>query len=127
MDIFWMGRELFTEVGLIEPLACALQHAANQGLLPSSPATTFYDLYYKMVERTEPLGERALGVSGDLGQVVRELHSLWYIELRATEKEPGWGYRSYIRSDMLLVQAGRILLETKDREDMHNFARAYGR
>ena len=80
-----------------------------------------------MVERTEPLGERALGVSGDLGQAARELHSLWYIELRATEKELGWGHRSYIRSDMLLVRAGRILLETKDREDMHNFARAYGR
>jgi len=127
-EIYQMAKDQVTEVGLNEPLVCALKRARNHEPLPSSPFTSFYDSYYELVQTAEPLKERRpLGVSDNLSQVVGDIHRLWHIDLRAPNKEPGWGRRFDVQSDKLFGDAGRILLESPNTDDMYKFAIAYGR
>ncbi len=127
-EIYRMAKEQVTEAGLSEPLVCALKRSVKQESLPPSLGTSFYDIYYDLVEGTEQLKKkRPLGVSDDLSQVVRDLHHLWHTELLAAHKEPGWGRGFDIRSDMLFGEAGKILLESGNPEDRYKFGIAYGR
>jgi hypothetical protein len=126
--IYEMAKAQVTEAGLSEPLICALKRAGTMEPLPESPVSSFYHAYYELVEMTEPLKKRRpLGVSDSLSQVVGDLHLLWNIELRAPNKEPGWGRRFDVQSDKLFGDAGRILLASLNTDDMYKFAIAYGR
>jgi hypothetical protein len=126
--IYEMAKAQVTEAGLSEPLICALKRAGSMEPLPESPVSSFYHAYYELVEMTEPLKKRRpLGVSDSLSQVVGDLHLLWDIELRAPNKEPGWGHRFDVQSDKLFGDAGRILLASLNTDDMYKFAIAYGR
>ena len=127
-EIYQMAKDQVTEVGLSEPLVCALKRARKLEPLPPSPVTSFYDSYYELVETAEPLKKKKpLGVSDNLSQVVGDLHRLWHIELRAPNKKPGWGRRFDVQSDKSFGDAGRILLESPNTDHMYKFAIAYGR
>lgn len=97
--------------------------------LPNSPTTLFYGSYYELVEATEPLAtRRPLGVAGEkMSSLIRELHQLWHIDLRAPNNERGWGRRFDSRSDKLFGDAGRILSGSTNAGDKYKYAIAYGR
>jgi hypothetical protein len=128
-EIYQMARRQVTEAGFREPLVCALKRAGKMDMdLPNSPVSSFYDSYYELVEATEPLtAKRPLGVSKRMSHLIREIHHLWNIELRALSKERGWGRRLDLKSDQLFGDAGRILAEGTNAADRYNFAIAYGR
>jgi hypothetical protein len=71
---------------------------------------------------------KPLGVSEDVGPVVREIHSLWHGQLLDENKKPGWGREFDAKSDNLLGEAGEIL-ETRGGvcDDTYRFTIAFGR
>ncbi|KAJ5578355.1 uncharacterized protein N7459_007319 [Penicillium hispanicum] len=129
-DIYRLAKDQVTEAGLSEPLVSALKRAVTREALPSSPKNKFYDIYYEMIEdgSQQLLKKQPLGVSEDLAQVVRDIHSLWHDKLRAPNKNPGWGQEFDDQSDSLFGQAGEILSAKGGiSDDMYKFAIAYGR
>lgn len=68
-----------------------------------------------------------LGVSEDLAEMIRKIHSLWHSELLSDKKEPGWGRHFDAESDKLFGEAAEILGENGKVDDMYKFAIAYGR
>ncbi|KAH8692036.1 hypothetical protein BGW36DRAFT_363050 [Talaromyces proteolyticus] len=128
-EIFRMAKEQVTEAGLKEPLICALLRSVKQEDLPTSPTTKFYDIYYDMIEDgSEQLNKKQpLGVSDDLVQVTRDIYSLWHTKLLADNKDPGWGHRFDVESDRLFGEAGSILAQKRNADNMYKFAIAYGR
>ncbi|KAK6349521.1 hypothetical protein TWF696_005806 [Orbilia brochopaga] len=127
-EIFSMAKEQVTEAGLKETLGDAIKRAGKQEDLPPSPGTKFFNDYYKLVESTELLGDKSpLGVDANMSQIVRDIHNLWHGQLLDCNKKPGWGPQFDIKSDKLLGDAGRILLENPSQDSMYKFAIAYGR
>jgi hypothetical protein len=85
-----------------------------------------------MIEGPDQLmAKNPLGVNEDFAQVIRDIHKLWHVDLLAGDKEHGWGSRFDAESDRLFGEAGKILLQNKDKGDnvdnMYKFAIAYGR
>ena len=127
-EIYNMAKGQVTEAGFQEPLVCALKRSGNMNIkLRDSPVSSFYDSYYELVEEKEPLtSDRPLGVSEKMSHLIRKIHHLWHIELRAPNKKPGWGRCFDIVSDRLFGDAGRILSVSTNGEK-YKFAIAYGR
>lgn len=129
-EIYSMAKTQVTQAGLDEPLVCALKRARAQGLLPESPSTAFFHLWYDMIEdgAAQLAKKEPLGVSEDLASIVRDLHSLWHQQLRNDSKKPGWGRELDAKSDALFGEAGEILgTRGGVSEDMYRFVIAYGR
>jgi len=77
---------------------------------------------------SQPQEKKALGIQGRLGDIIREINSLWHGELLQRDKKPGWGLEFDEKSDALLGQAGEILSsEEFSDEQLYRFAIAYGR
>lgn len=74
------------------------------------------------MQKTTPLG-----VSKDLAEVTRKIHTLWHGELLRDMKEPGWGRRFDAESDRLFGEAATILEKNGNVDGMYKFAIAYGR
>uniref|UniRef100_A0A093XIK3 Uncharacterized protein n=1 Tax=Talaromyces marneffei PM1 TaxID=1077442 RepID=A0A093XIK3_TALMA len=110
-EILRMAKEQVTEAGLKEPLFCALLRSARQDDLPESPISKFFDAYYEMIEDGSAQMQKTtpLGVSKDLAEVTRKIHTLWHGELLRDMKEPGWGRRFDAESDRLFGEAATIL------------------
>jgi hypothetical protein len=128
-EILHMAKVQVTEAGLKEPLICALIRSVKQDDLPQSPISKFFEAYYKMIEdgSVQMQQNTPLGVSEDLAEVTRKLHSLWHAELLSDKKEPGWGRRFDADSDRLFGEAATILEQNRKVDDMYKFAIAYGR
>jgi hypothetical protein len=128
-EIYRLAREQVTEAGLKEPLVCALIRSVKQEYLSESPITKFYDIYYDMLKPgSKQLHEKQpLGVSEDLAEVTRKIHSLWHDQLLDDSKLPGWGHRFDAESDKLFGDAGELLDVNGNSDDMYKFAIAYGR
>lgn len=125
-----MAKFQVTEVAMTEPLVCGLKRAGRRAQLPESPANSFFNLWYDMVEdgSAQLAKEQPLGVSEDLAPVVRGLHNLWHQQLLDITKKSGWGRRFDYESDMLLGEAGKTLGSRSGvSEDMYKFSIAYGR
>jgi hypothetical protein len=128
-EIYRLAKEQVTEAGLKEPLICALIRSVRQEDLPDSPPTKFYDIYYDMLKSgSEQLHKKQpLGVSEDLAEVTRKIHSLWHDQLLDDNKPPGWGHRFDTESDKLFGETGELLGKNRNSDDMYKFAIAYGR
>lgn len=136
-DQFWewtwqilnMAKEQVTEEGIKESLICALIRSVKQEDLPQSPISIFFDVYYDMIEDGSPQMQKntPLGVSEDLAEVIRKIHSLWHGELLSGRKEPGWGRRFDAESDRLFGEAATLLEKNGKVDDMYKFAIGYGR
>ncbi|TWU73920.1 hypothetical protein ED733_003995 [Metarhizium rileyi] len=130
-EIYARAKRQITEAGLNELLVDALGRGINQTPLPAdSPYNGFYDSYFDMIEKSQEPSKlsRSLGVNGQVGHVVRQIHNLWHVELLDPNKEPGWGRRFDETSDALFKQAGE-LLDVKGciTDDVYKFAIAFGR
>jgi hypothetical protein len=129
-EIYGQAKAQVTEAGLNELLIHALNRGIDQAPLPPASYNGFFDGYFNMIESSQTASElnKSLGVKGELGDLVRELHSLWHEQLLNTNKKPGWGRYFDEKSDALLKQAGEIL-GSKDgiTEEVYKFAIAYGR
>ncbi|EED16201.1 hypothetical protein TSTA_013070 [Talaromyces stipitatus ATCC 10500] len=68
-----------------------------------------------------------LGVSEDLAEVTRKIHSLWHAELLSNRKEPGWGHRFDAESNRLFGEAAVLLEKNGKADDVYKSAIAYGR
>ncbi|KAF3904433.1 hypothetical protein ABW21_db0208213 [Orbilia brochopaga] len=128
-EIWRMAKEQVTETGLTESLADAIKRAGRREDLPPSADTKFFGQYYKLVENVELPGDgkAPLGVDSNMASIVRDIHHLWHAELQDCNKEPGWGAQFDAKSDKLLGDAGRVLLESPSQDSMYKFAIAYGR
>ncbi|KAK4499662.1 hypothetical protein PRZ48_010180 [Zasmidium cellare] len=125
-EIFRMAKEQVTEQGLREPLVSALKRSMKRECLPPSEETRFFGHSGgKQMSAKSPLG-----VSIDVAQVTRDIHSLWHDKLLADDKAPGWGKAFDAESDRLFGEAGEILGRSEGRgtsDDLFKFAIAYGR
>lgn len=129
-EIYGMAKSQITEAGLAEPLVCGLKRSVTRGKLPDSAPNNFYHLWYDMVEDgTEQLAKKQpLGVTDELGPIIRETHSLWHQQLLDGTKKPGWGREFDCTSDMLFGEAGEMLAAKNGiSEDAYKFTVAYGR
>ncbi|GAB0133249.1 hypothetical protein EsDP_00001661 [Epichloe bromicola] len=72
--------------------------------------------------------EQRLGVCDGLGDIDREIHSLWHARLLDEDKKPGWGRELDDKSDSLLKRAGELLGGAGSiTDEVYRFAIAYGR
>jgi hypothetical protein len=132
-QIYAAAKSQVTAAGIAEPLICGIKRAVTQTPLKDSRQTTYFKLYYSMIEDgpTQPqiTAERPLGVPTSLASITRELHSLWHQQFLDTTKAPGWGREFDKKSDMLFGQAGEILEAQGESvgEDAYRFCIAYGR
>ena len=125
-----MAKAQITEAALAEPLICGLKRAATQHQLPDSPTNHFFSQWYDMVEdgSAQLAKKQPLGVNEDLAPIVRDIHSLWHRQLLDDTKKPGWGRNFDHKSDMLLGDAGEILVNRNGiSDDAYKFTVAYGR
>lgn len=132
-EIWALAKAQVTDAGMKELLVGALHRSVKRGQLPPSERSKFYDLYYDMVECNEG-GDRQLakknplGVTEEVSEVVRKMHSLYHEKLTAEGKKPGWGREFDRLSDELFGEAGELLAEKKSgSDDLFKFCVAYGR
>ncbi|OAQ69642.1 hypothetical protein VFPPC_15462 [Pochonia chlamydosporia 170] len=129
-EIYEHAKHQITEAGLNELLIDALHRGIDQTPLPDSQYNGFYDSYFEMIENRQesPKLNKSLGVKGELGDLVRQLHHLWHIELRDPNKKPGWGRRFDEKSDALFKKVGEYLgVKGGITDEVYQFAIAYGR
>ncbi|KAK2612250.1 hypothetical protein QQS21_001676 [Conoideocrella luteorostrata] len=127
--IYNSAKSQVTEAGLGELLVTALCRSVSQGILPNSAPNKFFDSYFGMVEHGGAQWQdgRPLGVHGDLGQAIYDIHSLWHDQLLATDKEPGWGRTFDKKSDVLFGRVGEIFSARGGiTDEVFEFAIAYG-
>lgn len=128
-QIYSRAKEQVTEAGVGELLANALQRGINQTDLLDSTCNNFFAEYFDMIEQRDKLPQKkqALGVKGELGEIIHEMNYLWHVQLLSTKKKAGWGLELDKRSDALLERAGCILSSKDDADEMYRFSIAYGR